>query len=135
MKKVSFIAIVLFAGFSLTGCYDFNRKQNELDAESKGRAILLEAESSKKAMIEEAKAKNESATLEAEAKIKIAKAEAQAEIERAKGVAEANRIIGESMKGNKEYLEYLKIDAIRNSNGDKIYIPTEAGMPILEAKK
>lgn len=127
-------SVLLTATLVMTSCYDFNRKQNELDAESMGRAILLEAESSKKAMIEEAKAKNESATLEAEAKIKIARAEAEAEIERARGVARANEIIGESMKGNKEYLEYLKIDAIRNSRGDKIYIPTEATMPILEAK-
>jgi regulator of protease activity HflC (stomatin/prohibitin superfamily) len=65
------------------------------------------------------------------AKIKIAKAEAQAEVERAKGVAEANRIIGESLKGNSEYLRYLQIDAIRNSKGEKVYIPTEGGLPIL----
>ena len=118
-----------------TSCYDFNRRQNELNKQSDGKALLLEAEYSKKAQIEDAKAKNEAATLNAEAKVKIAKAEAQAEIERAKGVAEANRIIGESLKGNKEYLEYLKIDAMRNSKGDKIYIPTEAMIPITEAKK
>lgn len=131
MKKV----IILGSVFLLaTSCYDFNRRQNELDKQSDGKAMLLEAEYSKQAMVEEAKAKNESATLEAEAKIKIAKAEAQAEIERAHGVAEANRIIGESLRGNKEYLEYLKIDAMRNSKGDKIYIPTEAMIPITEAK-
>lgn len=131
MKK-----LVLFftLGLIFTSCYDFNRRQNELDKQSNGKAMLLEAEYSKKAMVEEAKAKNESATLEAEAKIKIAKAEAQAEIERAKGVAEANRIIGESLRGNREYLEYLKVDAMKNSKGDKIYIPTEAMMPITEAK-
>ncbi len=76
MKKVTKSMIFLIAATSMTSCYDFNRKQRELDAESNGRAILLEAESSKKAMIEEAKAKNAAATLEAEAKIKIAKAEA-----------------------------------------------------------
>lgn len=46
-KQVIAIALIISAG-SLTSCYDFNRKQNELDAESNGRAILLEAESSKK---------------------------------------------------------------------------------------
>ena len=90
--------------------------------------------SSKKAMIEQAKAENEAATLQAEAKVKIAKAEAQAEIERARGVAEANKIIGESMKGNTEYLQYLKIDAIRTAKGDKVYIPTESLLPITEAR-
>lgn len=135
MKKATLIIGLVLVSMSMTSCYEFNRNQLKKDAQANGEAILLEAESSKKAMIETAKAENESATLQAEAKVKIAKAEAQAEIERAKGVAEANRIIGESMKGNKEYLEYLKIDAIRNSKGSKIYVPTEASLPILEARK
>jgi regulator of protease activity HflC (stomatin/prohibitin superfamily) len=133
MKKVS-LSLIAVLVVSMTSCYDFKRKQHELDAESNGRAILLEAESSKKAMIEEAKAKNEAATLEAQAKVKIAKAEAQVEIERAKGVAEANRIIGQSLKGNNEYLKYLMIQGLNEGKGERIYIPTEAGLPILEAK-
>lgn len=126
------LALVAFA--SMTSCYDFSREQRLKNAENDGKATLLEAENSKKALIEQAKAENESATLQAEARIKIAKAEAQAEIERAKGVAEANKIIGESLKGNNEYLKYLQIDAIRNSKGQRIYVPTEAGLPILEAR-
>lgn len=133
MRKLN-ILLLCFMAVILTSCWDFNRKQDYLDAENRGKSTLIEAESSKKAMIEQAKAENESATLQAEAKIKIAKAEAQAEIERARGVAEANKIIGESLKGNNEYLRYLQIDAIRNSKGSKVYIPTEAGLPILEAR-
>lgn len=134
MKNVNLVLLSVIM-LTLTSCWDFNREQEYKDAENRGKSILIEAESSKKAMIEQAKAENEAATLQAESKVKIAKAEAQAEIERAKGVAEANRIIGESMKGNREYLEYLKIDAIKTGQGDKIYIPTEAGIPILEARQ
>lgn len=133
MKKLSLILLVAVS-FSLTSCWEFNRSQKLKDAENNGKSVLVEAESSKKAMIEEAKAKNESATLEAEAKIKIAKAEAQAEIERAYGVAKANEIIGNSLKGNQDYLRYLMIQSLGNSKGERIYIPTEAGLPILEAK-
>lgn len=133
MRKLNLLLLAIIL-LSTTSCWEFNRKQNFLDAENQGKSILVEAESSRKALVEEAKAKNESATLEAEAKIKIAKAEAQAEIERAYGVAKANEIIGNSLKGNNEYLKYLQIDAIKNGNGDKIYIPTEAGIPIIEAK-
>jgi len=133
MRKINFM-LLMFCSVVLTSCWDFNREQAYKDAENEGKSILIKAESEKKALIEQAKAENESATLQAEAKIKIAKAEAQAEIERAHGVAEANRIIGESMKGNFEYLQYLKIDAIRTADGDKIYIPTEALLPITEAK-
>ncbi|WP_313138424.1 hypothetical protein [Myroides sp.] len=135
MKRITLIIGLILLSISMTSCYEFSREQHMKDAEANGKATLLEAEHSKKAMIETAKAENESATLQAEAKVKIAKAEAQAEIERAKGIAEANRIIGESMKGNNEYLEYLKIDAIKNSQGSKVYIPTEANLPILEAKR
>ncbi len=60
---------------------------------------------------------------------------AQAEIERAKGVAEANRIIGDSLKNNDSYLRYLWIDNIHNTSNQIIYIPTEASLPILEAKR
>lgn len=128
-----FFAVTLIS--SCSACRDWDREQSMKDAEAKGKSTLLEAESSKKALIETAKAENESATLNAEAKIKIAKAEAQAEIERAMGVAKANEIIGNSLKGNNEYLKYLQIDAIRDSKGKTIYIPTEAGLPILEARR
>lgn len=134
MKKIS---LVLVVGMSLmmTSCWEFNRNQRYKDAENNGKSVLVEAESSRKALVETAKAENESATLQAEARIKIAKAEAQAEIERAYGVAKANEIIGKSLQGNSEYLRYLQIDAIKNSKGSKIYVPTEAGIPILEARR
>lgn len=132
MRKSALLSVVALVALSLTSCMEFSRSQKLLNAENDGKAILLEAENSKKAMIETAKAENESATLQAEAKIKIAKAEAQAEVERAKGVAEANKIIGESMKGNTEYLQYLKIQALEKST--TIYVPTEANLPITERK-
>lgn len=137
MKNFKLLFALFFIGvaISLSSCWEFNRQQAYKDAENKGKSVLVEAESSKKAMIEQAKAENEAATLQAEAKVKIAKAEAQAEIERAYGVAKANEIIGKSLEGNKEYLKYLQIDAIRNSTGDKIYVPTEAGLPIIEARR
>jgi regulator of protease activity HflC (stomatin/prohibitin superfamily) len=133
MKKIQLtIAAVLL--LSLTSCYDFYRQQSFKDAENEGKSILVKAESEKKALIEQAKAENEAATLQAEARIKIAKAESQAEVERAYGVAKANEIIGQSLKGNTEYLRYLMIQNLGNSKGERIYIPTEAGLPILEAK-
>ena len=134
MKKTILFIATIASLSTLTSCWEFNRQQQMKDADANGKSTLIEAESSKKALIEEAKAKNEAATLNAEARIKVAKAEAQAEIERAKGVAEANRIIGHSLQDNANYLKYLQIEAIKESKGAKVYIPTEAGLPILEAK-
>jgi hypothetical protein len=72
---------------------------------------------------------------EAEAKYEASKALAGAEVERAKGVAEANKIIGHSLKDNENYLRYLWIHNLETTKDQVIYIPTEAGLPILEAGK
>lgn len=89
-----------------------------------GKAELAKAEWTKKILTETAKAELENAKLKSEA-----------EVARAHGVAEANKIIGDSLKGNEDYLRYLWITNMNESNKDVIYIPTEAGMPILEAGK
>jgi regulator of protease activity HflC (stomatin/prohibitin superfamily) len=75
------------------------------------------------------------AVQEAEAKHEAAKALAQAEIERAKGVAEANRIIGESLHGNEDYLRYLWVQGLEHAETSVIYVPTEANLPLLEATR
>jgi hypothetical protein len=91
--------------------------------EIEGKKRLMLAEWDRKIQIADANAKAEAA-----------KALAQVEIERAKGVAEANRIIGSSLRDNESYLRYLWIDKLHQGN-QVIYIPTEAGLPVLEAGK
>ena len=132
MRRMIIGVGAIIATMSMTSCYDFNRRQNELDAESNGRATLLEAESSKKAKIEEAKADLESAKLKAE-QIKIStKAKAEATKISAKAEAEKIRLINEAIKKNPEFLKYKMIEAI--SKGKTVYIPTEASLPIIERR-
>lgn len=100
-----------------------------------GQAELAQAEANRQIKVIEAEAANTAATSNAEAQIKIAKAQATAEVERAKGVAQANAIIGDSLKGNEDYLRYLYITGLAEHAGQIIYVPTEAGLPILEAGK
>lgn len=89
----------------------------------KGEAELNRASQNRKIAVNEAEAKREAAV-----------ALAQAEIERAKGVAEANRIIGEGLKGHEEYLRYLWIMSLENGSAPTIiYVPTEGNLPIMEA--
>lgn len=75
--------------------------------------------------------------LEAQAALDSAKLTAQAEIERARGTNEANRIMAESLGGPDNYLRWSYIHMLEETAGKQgrevIYIPTEAGMPILEA--
>lgn len=71
---------------------------------------------------------------DAESKAKAAVQLAAAEVNRAKGVAEANRIIAHSI--TPEYLRYFYIQQlaqVEHLGGKIIYVPTEAGLPILEA--
>ena len=115
------IVITVIASIALVGCPTYNVYSQRLE----GEAELARAESNRKIAIAEAEAKKESA-----------KALAEAEIIRAEGVAKANGIIGDSLKDNEAYLRYLYITGLNenNDNGNKIiYVPTEAGLPILEA--
>lgn len=89
-----------------------------------GKAELAQAEANRKIKIAEAEAAKESA-----------KSLAEAEIIRARGVAEANRIIGDSLKNNEAYLRYLYVNSLAEKDANVYYIPTEAGLPILEAGK
>lgn len=75
------------------------------------------------------------ATCEAEAKKESAKSLADAEVIRAEGVAKANKIIGDSLNENEAYLRYLWIQSLESSGNTVVYIPTEAGLPILESKR
>jgi regulator of protease activity HflC (stomatin/prohibitin superfamily) len=72
---------------------------------------------------------------EAQASEEAAKSLAQAEVIRASGVAQANKIIGESLKGNEAYLHYLWLHSLEDTKNQIIYVPTETNMPILEANR
>jgi len=79
--------------------------------------LLKEAQWSKEILIVEAKAREAAALMQA------------------KATAEANKIIGKSLKHNEAYLRYIWIQGLNDGKGERIYIPTEAGLPILEAGK
>ncbi|PKB19193.1 hypothetical protein B0I00_1423 [Novosphingobium kunmingense] len=89
-----------------------------------GEAALAEAQSSRQVAILEARAKKESAISLAEA-----------ELIRAEGAAKANAILQNSLGGPEGYLRYLQIQALENSKSSLIYVPTEAGLPVTEARR
>lgn len=117
-----FAAFTLFGGIG--GCLWVKPHYSVWSAQMVGEAEYAQAEQNRKITI-----------LEAEAEFEAAKALAAAEIERAKGVAEANKIIGESLKGNESYLRWQWIQNLESGSNSVIYVPTEAGLPILEAGK
>ena len=110
---VTALAVALFAGGPVYNVWTQGMN---------GKAELQKAEYTRKV-----------AVLEAQAKMDSASKLADAEVERAKGVAEANRIIGDSLKDNPRYLQYLYITGLQEGSekGNRtIYVPTEGGMPV-----
>ncbi|WP_309601198.1 hypothetical protein [Burkholderia multivorans] len=117
------LAIATLAGGLLYGCPQYRVYSQRMD----GEAELAQANYSKQVQVQDAKAKLESA-----------QAYADAEVIRAQGVARANAIIGNSLRDNEAYLRYLWINKLSDSEGkggQVIYVPTEAGLPILEASR
>lgn len=120
LSAVGTVIIFCVMALGLYGCPKYNVYSSRLDGQTK----LAEADSSREVAVREARAKMESASLLA-----------QAEVERAKGVAAANKIIGDSLKENEDYLRYLWIDSLKDTHDQVIYIPTEGGLPLLESNR
>jgi len=123
---LGFVLLVVLVGVVSLGMWGLP-KYGVYQKRLNGTAKLAEAEQDRQIRIQEAKAKLEAAAMEAES-----------EVTRAKGVAEANKIIGESLKENEEYLRWRFITMLEESGqfGTQIiYIPTEGCMPVLEANR
>lgn len=121
-EVIAWILVILFIiGSIIGGIYAIQSMKPWWESKS-GEAELARAEQNRQIAI-----------LEAQARVESAKLDAKAEVERAKGVAEANEIVGDSLKGNEEYLRYLYIDQLKHTSNQIVYIPTEGALPILEA--
>ena len=110
--------VVLIGGLIFIGGPQYNVWQQSLA----GKAELQKAEYTRQVAVLEAQAKKDSAQQLADA-----------EIIRATGVAKANQIIGDSLKGNPEYLSYLWVTGLEEGaeKGNKtIYmIPSQGNIP------
>lgn len=120
------LPVVAFFGIGLIlvgmwGCPQYSVYEQKLT----GEAELARATYNRQVKVREAEAIKESSQLLADA-----------EVIKAGGIAKANHIVGDSLKGHGEYLKWLYIESLREHKTDQIiYIPTEAGIPILERRK
>jgi len=118
------VALTLLVAFLFTTSASY-RVYSVWSADKLGESELARANQNRQIKVQEAKAHLDSA-----------KFYSDAEVERARGVAEANRIIADGLGGPEGYLRYLYIDSVAKSDSNQIiYLPTEAGVPILEAGK
>lgn len=115
---------VLLIVLCFYGCPKYNVWRSQIAIETSqnnGKAEMAKAEQNRKIQVEEAKANLESQKLNS-----------QSEVERAKGMAKAIEI--ENGKLTERYIQYLWVRNLEGNKGDKIYIATEANLPIIEAK-
>ena len=114
---LAIIVALILLGAVLWAVPNYNVYARELS----GKAQLKEAEWNRQIAIQEAEALKESAKLKAEA-----------EVIRAGGISEANKIIAGSL--TEEYIRYKFVEGLNDGNTEVIYVPTEANLPILEAR-
>jgi hypothetical protein len=141
MKKVILTASV-FAMLSLTSCSDYMREQDQKDAQSDGKSILMKAEYSKKAEIEEAKSRFESAKINIERvlivsrnEIQKAENELKARTIRAKAKEKEIEIIANALGGRDNYMTYVKYEMMYSGKGNKYFVATEGSLPIITNAK
>lgn len=118
------VAVIILCVSIAAGCMFLLPEYSVWHQKKAGQAILAKANFSKQVAVQEA-----------EAKMDAAKYLADSEVIRARGVAKSNKIIGQSLNNNEAYLRYLYINNLENTKNQIIYIPTEAGLPVLEAGK
>lgn len=124
-QKSGCIAVGILGGVLLLMVFMFGYPQYRVYSQRlAGEAALAEAQSSRQVAILEARAKKESAI-----------ALAEAEVIRARGAAQANAILQNSLGGPEGYLRYLQIQALESTRASLIYVPTEAGLPVTEARR
>ncbi len=81
----------------------------------------------------EVKLKTEQEALQKEFELTKAKKDAEIEVARAEGVAKSNIIISNSI--TEKYLRYQWIQGLQKNDLQVVYVPTEAGLPIMEANR
>jgi regulator of protease activity HflC (stomatin/prohibitin superfamily) len=117
----SFFVVALLCA----GLYGFPQ-YNIYSSRMAGEAELAQATYSKQVAVQTAQAKLDAAKLEAET-----------DVTRAGGVAQANKILADGLGGPEGYLRWKYIqmleDTASSASKTVIYVPTEAGLPILEA--
>ncbi len=116
------LLLVLSVGGGMAGCPVYN----VWSAEQEGKAKFAKANQDREIEVRQSLAKKDAA-----------KNLADAEIERARGIAAANKIIADGLGGPEGYLRWLWIDGLHagKEGHTVIYVPTEAGLPILEADR
>ena len=120
MKPSETAAIVVFVLVALVSVFVGGPLYGVWQQSLSGKAELEKAEYTRKVAVLEAQAKKDSAQQLAEA-----------EVIRARGVAQANEIIGESLKDNPAYLQYLWItQGEENANRTVYMVPSSGGAPV-----
>ncbi|MEZ7136860.1 hypothetical protein [Komagataeibacter sp. SM21] len=105
------MVVALCAGTGMYGCPQYS----VYSAKMSGEAELAQATQNRQVLVQ------------------TAQAERDAEVLRAEGTAQANKIIGDSLKENADYLRWLWISKLDNQNNKTVvYVPTDGMVPQLE---
>jgi hypothetical protein len=94
---------------------------------------LYKSNTEKQAVIKEQEAISEAEVFAAEKRVIAARAEADARRIEASGIADAQALIAATL--TPEYLRWRYYEVLATTANQVIYVPTEAGLPVLEAQR
>lgn len=123
---IVFVVVVIGTVASVGGSLAFGPPYRVWSQRLKGQADLAQAE-----------AETRIAIRRADAEYEAAKHYAMADVERAKGISASIREVEGALGGPEGYLRWKYIHMLEEQDGVSqiVYLPTEAGLPILEAGK
>jgi hypothetical protein len=93
---------------------------------------LYKANTEKKAVIAEQRAQSEAAEFAAKSRVIQAQANADAQRIEAQGIRDSQEIISQTL--TPEYLTWRYYEVLGTTTNQVVYLPTEAGLPITEAR-
>lgn len=127
-KNVASGLLILITGVVLLiGCLFWAWPKYRIYSQTmRGEADFREATINRKILVEQARAEEEALAMRA-------RGEAEREVIKAQATSEAVGKIGAALEQSPAYLRWMWITEVAGSDGERVYIPTEAGMPILEA--
>lgn len=119
----SIAGLLLLAVIVIWGLFALGAIYGVWSAHKTGQADLAQAHNEQQIQVSKAQGRLDAAELNM-----------KAEIIDAQGVAKSVEIIGKALHENTGYLQWKWIHMMeQRDSGDTIYVPTEAGLPILEA--
>lgn len=124
------LAVIVFFG-AIVGCMAGYPQYKLYKSNTEKQSVIREQEAISEAAVYAAQKRVTEAEANADAALIAATAEAERRIIEAESIAASQELIAATLTA--EYLQWRYYEVLSTTDGQVIYVPTEAGLPITEA--